>query len=77
MTSLFHLGSAGPRERPADGGAETIRKLGVILEYLVRVAGGFPHRRHSSRAKDFKILVLTAFFGYFLQLLAESTTQSA
>ncbi len=31
------------------------------------------HGRHSRRGKDSKALVLAAFFGYFLSLLAEST----
>ena len=31
------------------------------------------HGRHSRRGKDSKTLVLAAFFGYFLSLLAEST----
>ena len=40
---------------------------------MVRAVKMFPHGLHSSRAKDFKTLVLAAFFGDFLPLLAEST----
>ena len=70
-------GSVGPRERPADGGAETIRKQDGGLERLVRAVKMFPHGLHSSRAKDFKTLVLAAFLRYFLPLLAESTPSEA
>ena len=47
------------------------------LHIPIRGAGGNRHRQHLSRGKDLKTLVLTAFFGYFLPLLAESTTPSA
>ena len=43
----------------------------------IRVAHRLRHWLHPARAKDFKTLVLTAFFGYFLPLLAESTPRSA
>ena len=43
------------------------------LLILIRVAEWDRHGRHLSRGKDSKTLVLAAFFGYFLPLLAEST----
>ena len=43
------------------------------LLILIRVAEWDRHGRHLSRGKDSKTLVLAAFFGYFLSLLAEST----
>ena len=45
-----------------------------VLQLNARFAWqkGF-HGRHSRRGKDSKTLVLAAFFGYFLTLLAEST----
>ena len=49
----------------------------VGLSVLVRAVKMFPHGLHSSRAKDFKTLVLAAFFRYFLPLLAESTPPEA
>ena len=42
--SLLCRGSAGLRERPAAVDAETMRKQGIILEHLMRMAGEFPHR---------------------------------
>ena len=47
------------------------------LLILIRVAEGDRHGRHLSRGKDSKTLVLAAFFGYFLPLLAESTPPEA
>ena len=43
----------------------------------IRVVNGKQRSWHFSRGKDFKTLVLTAFFGYFLPLLAESTPPEA
>ena len=59
-------GSAGPRERPADGGAETTRKHGGKPARSVRVVGGFPHGMHPRRAKDSK----TIGFGGVLWVLS-------
>ena len=44
---------------------------------MVRAVKMFPHGLRSIRAKDFKTLVLAAFFRYFLPLLAESTPSEA
>jgi len=41
------------------------------------VEEGDRHSWHLSRGKDFKTLVLTAIFGYFLPLLAESIPPEA
>ena len=47
------------------------------LLILIRVAEWDRHGRHLSRGKDSKTLVLAAFFGYFLPLLAESIPPEA
>ena len=44
---------------------------------MVRAVKMFPHGLRSIRAKDFKTLVLAAYFRYFLPLLAESTPSEA
>ena len=64
--SLLRQGSAGPRERPADGAAEIIRSKVQILHIPVREVRGDRRGRHLSREKDSKTLVLAAFFPPFL-----------
>ena len=54
-----------------------MRKHGVKPGHLVRVAENFPHKRHSSRAKDSKTMGFGGIFGYFLPLLAESAPPEA
>ena len=54
-----------------------MRKQDSKLERLVRGAGGCPRGTCSRRGRISKPWVLTAFFGYFPPLMAESTPRSA
>ena len=60
-----HQGSTSA-ERVADGDAETMRKQGAKFAHLDSRGREGRCRRHLSRGKDFKTLVLTAFFPPFL-----------
>ena len=53
-------------ERVADGDAETMRKQGAKFAHPDTRGREDRCRRHLSRGKDFKTLVLTAFFPPFL-----------
>ena len=54
-------------ERVADGDAETMRKQGAKFAHPDTRGREDRCRRHLSRGKDFKTLVLTAFFPPFLR----------
>ena len=81
MEAGADIDSAGPvpaRKRfRTEIGAEAIRKHGSDMRCSIRGADGFHCGLHHARARNPKPLVLAAFFGYFLPLVAESAMRSA
>ena len=64
-------------ERVADGDAETMRKQGAKFAHSDTRGREDRCRRHLSRGKDFKTLVLKAFFPPFLSPKKERGTPEA
>ena len=81
MEAGADIDSAGPvpaRKRfRTEVDAKTIRKHGGDLRHLIRGVAGFRSELHCARARIPNPWVLAAFLGYFLPLVAVSTTQSA